>query len=230
MSNPFELIAERRSKMGKGASRRLRRLESKVPGILYGGSEKPVPLSIEHRFWLKALENPAFYSHILTIKVDGAEQKAILRDLHRHSYKPHILHFDLQRVSATEKIHMQIPLHFTGEEDSPGVREAGGVISHLMANVEVSCFPQNLPEFIAVDVSKLGLDESIHLSSLKLPEGVEFATPVEPESDRDLAIVSIHMPRVEAVVEEEAAPVEVEATAQTASEGEAEQDSSENKE
>lgn len=233
MSNPFELIAEQRSKMGKGASRRLRRLESKVPGILYGGSEKPVPLSIEHRFWLKALENEAFYSHILTIKVDGVEQKAILRDLQRHPYKPRILHFDLQRVSATEKIHMQIPLHFMGEEDAPGVKEAGGVISHLMANVEVSCFPQNLPEFVEVDVSKLGLDESIHLSSLKLPEGVEFATSVEPGGDRDVSIVSIHMPRIEAVVEEEVvaeeAAGEAEPTAQ-GSEGETQPDSSESKE
>lgn len=219
MAKQFELVAERRNEIGKGASRRLRRLEAKVPGILYGGNEAALPILVEHRFLTKALENEAFYSHILTIKVDGKEHKAILRDLQRHPFKPRILHFDLQRVSAHEKIHMQVPLHFIGEEDAPGVKESEGVISHLMANVEIRCLPGDLPEFIEVDISKLALDESLHLSQLVLPKGVELATAVQPDSDRDAAVVNIHLPRIEAVEEPvvaEEASAEVEATEQTA--------------
>lgn len=228
--NPFELVAERRTKMGKGASRRLRRLDSKVPGILYGGKEEPLPLSIEHRFLSKALENEGFYSHILNIKIDGVEQKAILRDLQRHPYKPRIVHFDLQRISANEKIHMLVPLHFIGEEEAPGVKESGGLVSHLMSTLEISCLPKDLPEFIQVDISKLGLDESIHLSEVKLPKGVELTTAVEASSERDVAVVSIHLPRVEAEpVEEVAAEGEV-AEESSVSEGESQQESSENKE
>jgi large subunit ribosomal protein L25 len=233
MTKQFELVAERRNEIGKGASRRLRRLQAKVPGILYGGSEAALPLLIEHRFLTKALENEAFYSHILTIKIDGKEQKAILRDLQRHPYKPHILHFDLQRVSAHEKIHMQVPLHFVGEEEAPGVKESEGVVSHLMASIEIRCLPGDLPEFIEVDISKLGLDESLHLSQLVLPKGVEFETAVQPESDRDVAVVSIHLPRIEVVEEPvvaEEASAEVEATEQTASSGTEEASAEETKE
>lgn len=195
MSNLFELVAEKRNEMGKGASRRLRRIAEKVPGILYGGDEKPLPLTIIHKDLLKALENEAFYSHILTIKIDGTKQQAILRDLQRHPYKPRILHFDLQRVSAKEKINMQVPLHFHGEEIAPGVKQGGGIVSQLMTTIEVSCLPKDLPAFIEVDVSALELDKAIHLSEIKLPEGVEFATAVVVESQRDLPVVSIHLPR-----------------------------------
>jgi large subunit ribosomal protein L25 len=222
MTNQFELIAELRKEVGKGASRRLRRLEARVPGILYGGSEKPLPLLVEHRFLTKALENEAFYSHILTIKVDGVQHKAVLRDLQRHPFKPRILHFDLQRVSANEKIHMQVPLHFVGEDVAPGVKVDAGLVSHLMSSIEISCLPGDLPEFIEVDVSNLELDHSIHLSQLLLPRGVEFSTAVQADTDRDLPVVSIHLPRSAAVVEEELgapeAPSAPEATKQTAAE------------
>lgn len=223
MGNPFELVVERREEKGKGASRRLRRIDGKVPGILYGGEEDPVSLSILHKDLAKALENQAFYSHILTIKIDGSEQKAILRDLQRHPYKPRILHFDLQRISAKQKIHMQVPLHFVGEDIAPGVKENGGLVSHLMASVEVSCLPGNLPEFIEIDVSQLELDKSIHLSELKLPSGVEFATAVTPDTERDLAVVSIHLPRSALAAEEETteapeAPTAPEAIKQTSDE------------
>ena len=222
MTNQFELVAELRKEVGKGASRRLRRLEARVPGILYGGNETPLPLLVEHRFLTKALENEAFYSHILTIKVDGVEHKAILRDLQRHPYKPRILHFDLQRVSANEKIYMQVPLHFSGEEIAPGVKIGGGLVSHLMNSIEVSCLPGNLPEFIEVNVSKLELDQSFHLSQLVLPPGVEFATAVQPDTERDLPVVSIHLPRSAVASEEESgapqAPGAPEAIKQTAPE------------
>jgi len=222
MSNPFELVVERREIKGKGASRRLRRIDDKVPGILYGGEEAPVQLAILHKDLIKALENPAFYSHILTIKLDGSDQKAILRDLHRHSYKPRILHFDLQRISAKQKIHMQVPLHFVGEDIAPGVKQDGGIVSRLMASVEVSCLPANLPEFIEVNVSELGLDKSIHLSDLKLPKGVELTTAIAASTERDVAVVSIHLPRAALVAEEETGapetPVAPEAIKQTAEE------------
>lgn len=219
MINPFELVTQRRDKLGKSASRCLRKLNDEVPGILYGGKEAPIPLSVKHKDLAKALENEAFYSHILTIKFEGNEQKAILRDLQRHPSKPRILHFDLLRVSAFEKIQMQVPLHFEGEEIAPGVKQSGGQPSHLMTVIEIRCLPDNLPEFINVDVSALELDSSIHLSDLQLPEGVELAMPVETGSERDLPVVSIHLPRSALAAEETAAPVAPtapEATKQTA--------------
>ena len=131
----FELNAEVREVFGSGASRRLRRLENRVPAILYGASEPPLPVSLEHNQVVRALENEAFYSHILTIKIDGVEQKAVLKDLQRHAYKPRILHVDLMRVSAKEKMTLSVPLHFKGEEIAPGVKEAGGVLNKLPLSV-----------------------------------------------------------------------------------------------
>jgi large subunit ribosomal protein L25 len=222
MSDLFELSVERRVEIGKGASRRLRRLENKVPGILYGGEDKPVSIMMLHKDLAKALENTAFYSHILTIKFEGTEQKAILRDLHRHPYKPRILHFDLFRVSAKEKIQMQVPLNFVGEESAPGVKLGGGIVSRIMASLELRCLPRDLPESIEVDISGLELDKSIHLSEVKLPKGVEFATPIQAGTERDLPVVSIHLPRSAIAAEEETgapvAPDAPEAIKQTAAE------------
>ncbi|MFZ0219678.1 MAG: 50S ribosomal protein L25/general stress protein Ctc [Candidatus Aquirickettsiella sp.] len=195
----FELTAQTRAVFGSSASRRLRRLENRVPAILYGASEPPVPISLEHNQVLRALENEAFYSHILTIKLDGIEQKAVLKDLQRHAYKPRILHVDLMRVSAKEKITMSVPLHFQGEALAPGIKEAGGVLTKLLSSVEVRCLPAALPEYIEVDVSHLGLDESILLSQLTLPQGVELTAAISHEDDRP--VVNIHIPR--AVVEDD---------------------------
>lgn len=198
-NHQFELNAETREVFGSGASRRLRRLENRVPAILYGASEPPLPVSLEHNQILRALENEAFYSHILTIKIDGIEQKAVLKDLQRHAYKPRILHVDLMRVSAKEKITMSVPLHFIGEANAPGVKDEGGVLTKLLNSVEVRCLPSVLPEFIEVDVSRLALDESILLSQVNLPKGVELTAAISNEDDRP--VVNIHIPR--AVVEEE---------------------------
>lgn len=207
----FELTAQARQVFGSGASRRLRRLENRVPGILYGASEPPLPISLDHNQVLRALENEAFYSHILTLKIDGIEQKAVLKDLQRHAYKPHILHIDLLRVSAKEKITMTVPLHFKGEAVAPGVKDAGGVLTKLLNSVEVRCLPGALPEYIELDVSQLGLDESILLSQLSLPPGVELTAALSHEEDRP--VVNIHIPR--AIVEEEttAAPESAEVPA-----------------
>jgi len=198
-NHSFELNAQVREVFGSGASRRLRRLENRVPAILYGASEPPLPISLEHGQVLRALENEAFYSHILTVKLEGIEQKAVLKDLQRHAFKPRILHIDLMRVSAKEKITMSVPLHFKGEALAPGVKDEGGVLTKLMNSVEVRCFPATLPEYIEVDVSHLALDESILLSQLNVPQGVELTAAISHEEDRP--VVNIHIPR--AVVEED---------------------------
>lgn len=197
MSTTFELAAKTREAFGTGASRRLRRLENRVPAILYGAGEPPLSVSFDHNQLLRSLENEAFYSHILTINLDGQKQKAVLKDLQRHPYKPHILHLDLLRITAKEKITMSVPLHFKGESTAPGVKDAGGVLARLLNNVEVRCLPDALPEFLEVDVSKLGLDEAIHLSQIPLPEGVELIALTQED---DKAVVNIHIPRT---IEEE---------------------------
>lgn len=214
----FEIEASLRKDKGKGASRRLRR-EAKVPAIVYGGGEQPVSLALEHKAILKSLENEAFYSHILTLKIDSKAEQVILKDLQRHAYKPEILHVDFQRVRADEKIHMHVPLHFIGEEVAPGVKESGGVISHGANDVEIKCFPNKLPEFIEVDVSKLELNGVIHLSDLKIDKEIEL---VALSHGDDKAVVSIHLPRAE---KEETN--ETEATAETTGEDKADDSSAE---
>lgn len=195
----FELIAKTRQDTGKGASRRLRRLADQVPGIIYGGEQAPVMLSIEHNHLFKSLNNEAFYSHILTIVIDGKAEKAVLKDLQRHPYKPRITHIDLLRVTGKEKITMHVPLHFVGGDKSPGAVKKGGVISHVMSDVEVRCLPDNLPEFITVDITHMDLDDVIHLSQLPIPKGVEC---VELSHGHDPLVAAIHLPR--AAIEEEA--------------------------
>lgn len=189
----FELEANVRHDMGKGASRRLRR-EEKVPGIMYGGGKEPVALTFEHKLVAKSLENEAFYSHILTIKLGSDSERVILKDVQRHPYKPRINHVDFQRIRAGEKLHMHIPLHFTGADKAPGVKDAGGVISHIMSDVEVSCLPDNLPEFLELDLSAMELNQIYHLSDIKLPNGVEI---VALTHDDNKPVVSLHIPRVE---------------------------------
>jgi large subunit ribosomal protein L25 len=206
MNDPFELNAELRQPAGKGASRRLRR-GNRIPAILYGGGKAPTPLSLDHASLLKQLDNQAFYSHILTVKIGGAVERAVLKDLQRHPYKPAILHLDLQRITAEQKVQMRVPLHFLGVEVAPGVKEQGGTVAHLIADVEVACLPQDLPEFIDVDMSELRAGETVHLSDLKLPHGVEL---IVHGAERDLPVATIHLVRG-APAEggaEEAAPAE----------------------
>ena len=200
MSDEFDLIAELREDQGKGASRRLRR-QLKVPAIIYGAGRPPRPLAFDHNKVLQQLENESFYSSILNIKVGDKSQAAILKDLQRHPAKNQILHMDFQRIVEDEEIRMNVPLHFIGEDVAPGVKQAGGSVSHLMTDVEIVCLPRYLPEYIDVDVSGLELDEMLNLSDLKLPEGVEIPALAQgPEADR--AVVSIHVIK-EMVIEEE---------------------------
>lgn len=192
MAISFELNAEPRTDMGKGASRRLRHA-GKVPAIIYGGDRNPEALTLSHNELVRNLEHEAFYSHILSVKVGGAETPAILRDLQRHPSRPLILHVDLQRVNMSEVLRTHVPLHFLGEETAPGFK-AGGLVSHELTDVEVECLPKDLPEFIAVDISGMEIGDSIHLSQLALPAGVSLVELARGE-DHDLAVVSIHAKR-----------------------------------
>src|SRR6202795_2688494 len=192
MKTSFELVAEFRETQGKGASRRLRHA-GKVPAILYGGHAAARALTLSHQKLLIMLDNERFYSTILNLKVGDQSQAAILKDVQRHPFKNAIVHVDFQRVEENEKIRISIPLHFTGAAVSPGVKSQGGLVSHMRTEAEVSCLPKDLPEFIEVDISGLSLNESIHLSQLKVPAGV---TLVDLAKD-DAAVVAIHSPRAE---------------------------------
>lgn len=194
MSNAFVVNAELRKDLGKGASRRLRREAGLVPAIVYGGKKEPVSLSLKHNEIIKSLENEAFYSHILTINVDGQEESVILKDLQRHPARQEILHADFLRVTKDQAIHVHVPLHFTNEEACVGVKMEGGAISHQMVEVEVICLPGNLPEYIEVDMTDVHVETTLHLSDLKLPEGVTVAALQQGE-DHDLPVASIHKPK-----------------------------------
>ncbi len=189
MADLFELTAEVRKQLGKGENRRLRRLAQKVPAIVYGGGKASTPITIVHRHIDAALKNQAFYSHILTLHVDGKQEKVVLKALQRHPYKAQILHADFLRISASEKLYMQVPIHFVNEDTAPGVKISGGMISHLMNEIEIRCFPADLPEYIEVDLANLQIDESIHLSTLKLPHGVEIVALLHQD---DRPVVSIN--------------------------------------
>jgi len=210
MSDKFDLVAEMREDQGKGASRRLRR-EGKVPAIIYGGGRPPRKLAFDHNKVLRELENESFYSSILNVKVGDRSQAAVVKDIQRHPSKPYVLHLDLQRIVEDEEIRMNMPLHFVGGDMAPGVREDGGSVSHLMSDVEISCLPKDLPEYLEIDISKLGLNEMLHLSDIPLPSGVEIPELAQgPEHDQ--AIVSIHIIRM-APVEEEVEDEEDDASA-----------------
>ena len=205
MKESFVVVAESRSLQGKGASRRLRR-EGKVPAIIYGGELPAQTIAVNLNELRKHLKVEAFYSRILTVDVSGETQQAVLKDLQRHPVRSDdILHLDLQRVRANRKLRMHVPLHFVGSDIAPGVKVGSGVVEHHMIQVEVECLPGNLPEYLEVDLSQMEVDDSIHLSDLKLPPDVEL---VELMHDNDAAVAAIHLPRaaVEAADEQEAAP------------------------
>jgi len=193
MSVSFEIDAVSRSDTGKGASRRLRKT-GMVPGIVYGTGKEPEMISVAHHVLLRHLDDEAFYSHILSLNVDGKKQNVVLKDLQRHPAKPFIMHMDLLRVSANEKIKMNVPLHFINEDTAVGVK-AGGVLSREINDIEISCFPKDLPEFIEVDIAGLDIGEAIHLSEITLPDGVEVLQLVLGE-DHDIAVVAVHAAKI----------------------------------
>lgn len=200
MSEDYIVHAETRSVQGTGASRRLRRT-GKVPAILYGGDAEPVQLSVDHNEMVRHLEHEAFYSHILSIEVDGKTENAVLKDLQRHPSKAQILHADFMRVVAGQSMRMTVPLHFVGEDKSPGIKNNGGVLDRLRNELEIECLPRNLPEYIEVDVSGLDVNESIHLEELTLPEGV---TSVAQAHGENWTVVAVHVPRAAVETDEDA--------------------------
>ena len=200
MSDDFDLIAELREDQGKGASRRLRH-QGKVPAIIYGAGRPPRSLQFDQNKVLQQLDNESFYSSVLNIKVGDKSQAAILKDLQRHPAKPIIMHMDFQRIVDDVEIRMNVPLHFIGEDIAPGVKQGGGNVSRLMNDVEVSCLPKFLPEYLEVDISELELDAMLHLSDIKLPEGVEIPG-LEQGEETDQAIVSIHVIKAAPVEED----------------------------
>ena len=200
MSEDFDLIAEMREDQGTGASRRLRR-KGKVPAIIYGAGRPPRQLAFDHNKVIKQLENESFYSSVLNIKVGEKSQAAIVKDIQRHPAKPLIMHMDFQRIVEDEKIRMNVPIHYLGEEVALGVKDGGGSVARLKTDVEISCLPRDLPEYFEVDISNLGLDEMLHLSDIKLPEGVEMPELALGE-EHDQAIVSIHVIKAAPIEEE----------------------------
>lgn len=193
MSNVFEFVATSREKSGTSAARAVRR-QGNVPAVIYGGDIDPAMLVLNHNDVTRHLENEAVYSHILDVTVDGKIEKAVLKGLQRHPARPQILHMDFMRISETEKLKMHVPLHFINEADSVGVKK-GGVATHARVEIEVICLPAALPEYLEVDLVNLDLGESVHLSEISLPEGVEIVELTHGE-EHDLAVASILASRV----------------------------------
>ena len=169
----FEVIANARTLQGTGASRRLRRAGT-VPGIVYGGEAAPVAIETNHNDLLLKMKKEAFHSSIINIVVDGKKEQVLLRDYQMHAYRPLVLHVDFQRVDATHELHIKVPLHFVNEEVAPGVKLNGGLVNHVITEVDVHCLAADLPAFVEVDLSALNIGDSIHLSQLKLPKGVKL--------------------------------------------------------
>ena len=202
--------ADKRGVQGTGASRRLRR-ESKVPGVVYGAGKEAVAIEVDHKdLWFK-LKMEAFHASILDLELGNEKSQVLLRDYQMHPFRPLILHVDFQRVAADKKIHMKVPLHFVNAEISPGVKVAGGLVEHVMKELEISCLPKDLPEFIQVDLANLQAGHSLHLSHVPLPAGVEAIVP----KGEDPTVATIVIPKV-MTAEEEAAEAAAAATVSAA--------------
>jgi large subunit ribosomal protein L25 len=195
----IEIKAEPRKLQGTGASRRLRR-EEKVPGILYGGGKDATPIELDHKDLFFKLKQEAFHASILDMEVAGEKSQVLLRDYQMHPFRQRVLHADFQRVAADRKIHMRVPLHFVNAEIAPGVKVAGGLVQHVMNDIEISCLPKDLPEFIEVDLKDLQAGHSLHVSALPLPSGVEAVVP----KGEDPTVATLVIPRVMTADEEAA--------------------------
>jgi large subunit ribosomal protein L25 len=190
----FELNCTVRTDLGKGASRRLRRLNNDIPAVLYGGGEDPVSLTIAHKDIAKATENEAFFSHIITLNVGKKKQKAVIKALQRHPAKAILMHADFQRVSDKVEITVNVPIHFLNEDKCAGVKTGGGSIIKTLNEIEIHCFPKDLPEFIEVDMILLEIGDAVHLSEITLPTGV---ASVAIAAGNDLSVATVQAPRAE---------------------------------
>ena len=196
----FEFTAFPRATEGRGASRRLRR-SGRAPGIVYGGTTAPEPVELDHNALFHALRSEAFHASILTMKLSGSESKVLLRDVQMHPFKNEILHVDFQRIDENRKMHMKVPLHFVKGEESPAVKQSGAIVSHVTTQLHIMCLPKDLPEFIEVDLSELTTARAIHVSALKLPDGVKAVT----RGKIDPVVAAAVVPRAQAETEETAA-------------------------
>jgi large subunit ribosomal protein L25 len=183
----YEVIAKSRMLEGTGASRRLRKAGG-LPGVVYGGGQEAVSIELEHNALYYLLQEEAFHSSIINLILEGKKQNVLVRDVQYHPWKQQVLHIDFQRVSADEKIYMHIPLHFLNQETAPGVKLAGGSVNHILNEIEISCLPNQLPEFIEVDLGAMEVGQTLHLSDIKLAKGIELVALSRGE---DLAVVSI---------------------------------------
>ena len=194
----MKVIAFPRNEQGTGASRRLRRA-GQTPGIVYGGTAAPLNIAVDHNALYHALKKETFHSSILDLEIDGKVEQVLLRDFQVHAFKQLVLHVDFQRVDASQKLHTKVPLHFVNAEISPAVKLHAGIISHVAAELDVTCLPKNLPEFIEVDLAKQDVGQSIHLADLKLPNGVTAVT------QENLTIATATVPAGQVAAEGEAA-------------------------
>ncbi len=221
MATKFELTAEMREDLGKGASRRLRR-ENKIPAVLYGAGRPAWSLNLQEFQLMRNLQEEAFYAAIIELTLDGKKQKVFLRDLQRHPARPVVLHVDLQRVRDDVEMTVVLPLHFLNEEDAPGVKLEGGQVVRNLVDMEITCLPGVLPSYIEVDLAEMNLGDTIHMSGIKLPEGV-VSTELSYGEDHDQSVVSIIMPKAVEVIEDEA-PEASEVESETGSDAEADAD------
>jgi large subunit ribosomal protein L25 len=220
----IEISARKREMQGTNAARRLRRT-GRVPGIVYGGEQGALNIELDHKALYLNLRNERFHASILTLDVGGAKEQVLLRAVNMHPYRAQVQHVDFQRVQKDKKLHMKVPLHFTNAEKSPGVKEQGGVVSHVLNELDITCFPDDLPEFIEVDLGNLAIGNSIHARELALPKGVELALKKEDNP----VVATVVVPQLVTEEEEAAAaaaavaPSEVPTTEQAAEpkEGEA---------
>ncbi|MGU9956278.1 MAG: 50S ribosomal protein L25/general stress protein Ctc [Arenicellales bacterium WSBS_2016_MAG_OTU3] len=193
-STNFEINAQIRDTHGTAESRRLRHT-GRIPAIIYGAGKDNIGLTLDHDSTMHQLAVEAFHSAIIDVNTGKSKEQAILRDVQMHPYKSRILHIDFQRVSASQALHMSVPLHVTGEDAAPGVKQSSGIVSHLMNDIEISCLPKDLPEYLEIDISSLEMNESLHLTDIKLPEGVVIVSM--SHGGEDLAVVAIVAPKVE---------------------------------
>jgi large subunit ribosomal protein L25 len=195
MAQDFELNVEPRADLGKGASRRLRRLGNMVPAVIYGGGAEPVSITISHKDIHRACENESFFAHIVKIHMKGGGvDNVIIKDLQRHPAKDRIMHADFLRVRMDQEITVEVPLHFLNEEAALGVKRDGGMVSHVMSSIEIACLPADLPEYIEIDVLELALGDSIHMDEVKLPSGVSIPA-LGLGDDHNQVVVSINASR-----------------------------------
>jgi len=218
MSTDLTLQAKGREDTGKGASRRLRRLAGEIPAIIYGGGKKkPAQISLVHKDVMKSLENEAFYSQILTLDVDGKSEEVILKDVQRHPAKPIVLHMDFLRISKNTQLTTKVSIHFINEDACVGVKVGGGIVAHSMTELDIQCLPKDLPEFVEIDLAEVELGQTLHISDIVLPKGVE-SVALSHGADHDLPVVSVNKPKAAPIEDDEVAPEAGEGDTEEASE------------